>query len=243
MTSVEKAFLITASFEGSGYAQVTPNFDGAGLSFGIIQWNFGTGTLHGLIKAMYKKNPQKFSQLCTVLVDSAPYNGKMVDLSKPLLEVCNMTSGAAVQWCKARHDGNGRLLSHWVNLFKNLGNDLEFQVIQRQFAGSYMNTAKKYMSTFGFKSERALALLYDICVQMGSVGNGSMNRYKATTTPSMNERDKLIKLAIAMGPQAGQWERDVRSRKDCIANGFGVVHGRKYDLSKQYGLGDGPATY
>lgn len=243
MTSVEKAFLITASFEGSGYAQVTRNFDGAGLSFGVIQWNFGTGTLHGLIKAMAKKNPQKFSELCTVQVNSAPYNGKTVDLSKPLLEVCNMTAGAAVQWCKARHDAQGQILPHWVQLFRNLGNDVEFQAIQRQFAAPYMNNAKKYMTTLGFRSERALALLFDICVQMGSIGSGAMGRYKSTTNASMSEKDKLVRLAIAMGPQAGKWERDVRSRKDCIALGYGVVHGRKYDLSKQFGLSDLPATY
>jgi hypothetical protein len=41
------AILVTAGFETSGnpYLQVTGNFDGAGLSFGPLQVNFGTGTL------------------------------------------------------------------------------------------------------------------------------------------------------------------------------------------------------
>jgi hypothetical protein len=191
MTSAEKAFLITGSFEGSGYAEVTPNFDGAGLSFGFIQWNFGTGTLPGLLKAMNKADPVKFVTLCTVKVDSEPFNGKVVDLSKSLLEVCDMSAADAVHWCVARHDANKHLLPHWVALLHNLGNEPEFQAIQRQFAASYMNTAKGYMTSLGFKSERALVLLFDICVQMGSIGSGSMARYKSTIGTTMKEKDRL----------------------------------------------------
>src|SRR2546426_7961180 len=33
-----------------------------------------------------------------------------------------------------------------------------------------------------------------------------------------------------------QWVEDVRQRKLTIANGTGVVHGRRYDLATQYGV-------
>jgi len=45
--ALEKAIQITAGFETSGdpYQQVTGDFDGAGLSFGPLQVNFGSGSL------------------------------------------------------------------------------------------------------------------------------------------------------------------------------------------------------
>ena len=33
------------------------------------------------------------------------------------------------------------------------------------------------------------------------------------------------------------WVEDVRARKLCIANGYGVVHGIPYDLEGQFGIG------
>jgi len=33
------------------------------------------------------------------------------------------------------------------------------------------------------------------------------------------------------------WIEDVRTRKLCIANGSGVVHGIPYDLEGQFGIG------
>ena len=50
--ALETAFSVTAAFETAGdkFQQVTGNFDGAGLSFGPAQVNFGTGTLVPLFR-------------------------------------------------------------------------------------------------------------------------------------------------------------------------------------------------
>ena len=51
--ALETAFSVTSAFETAGdkFQQVTGNFDGAGLSFGPAQVNFGTGTLVPLFRA------------------------------------------------------------------------------------------------------------------------------------------------------------------------------------------------
>ena len=45
---------VTGHFEGGTpkYSAVTGNFDGMGLSAGIIQWNLGQGTLQQLLKTI-----------------------------------------------------------------------------------------------------------------------------------------------------------------------------------------------
>jgi hypothetical protein len=50
--ALETAFSVTAAFETAGdkFQQITGNFDGAGLSFGPAQVNFGTGTLVPLFR-------------------------------------------------------------------------------------------------------------------------------------------------------------------------------------------------
>lgn len=40
------------SFEGSSYTKLSGNFDGQGISYGLLQWNFGQGTLQPLLISM-----------------------------------------------------------------------------------------------------------------------------------------------------------------------------------------------
>lgn len=39
---------------------------------------------------------------------------------------------------------------------------------------------------------------------------------------------------------SARWVEDVRRRKLTIANGAGMVHGRRYDLADDYGIGLAP---
>jgi hypothetical protein len=62
---------VTAAFETAGdpFQQVTGNFDKAGLSFGPLQMNFGTGTLQELFRRFAARDN---SQL--YLLRNAPVN-------------------------------------------------------------------------------------------------------------------------------------------------------------------------
>lgn len=242
-TSEQKAADLTAAFEGSaGYSSLTGNFDGAGISFGFIQYNFGSGTLQPVLRAMFAADPAEFRRCCTVM---NAWFGKVYDHTSDLLAAANMGNAAAVKWARDRQDSGFRLLPHWTAIFKNLGAVPAFQAVQARFAKRYMDTARKIMKTFGFKSERALCLGFDIAVQCGSVTLGSRARYaKATVGRKIDELAKLEALARAVQFQdsRGWVQRDILSRKLTIAKGFGVVHGRAYNLAKDFGIGDRPAT-
>jgi hypothetical protein len=98
------------------------------------------------------------------------------------------------------------------------------------------------MTKYGFKSERALCLLFDICVQMGSITLASHKRYMGAVSRSTSEQLCLIAMAEAVVPQAGRWGFDVRARKMAIARGTGIVHGRSYNMSTDFGVTDAPVA-
>lgn len=234
MTSQEKCFALTGAFEGRGYRSLSGSFDGQGISFGFLQWNLGQGTLQPLLKAMHKAGPKTFQRCCTVWVSSKDTE-RLLDLSGDLLQVAGRTPADAVAWAEQRQDEGDRLLPHWVQVFYNLADEPGFQAIQRQFAKPYMDKAIAYAQTFNFQSERGLALLFDICVQMGSITAPSRQRYQATAKG--DEADRLLAMAHAVTPQAGKrWARDVLSRKRTIALGKGVVHGMPYHLERDFGI-------
>lgn len=242
-TSQQKAADLTASFEGAaGYASLAGNFDGAGISFGFIQFNFGSGTLQPVIRAMRAADPERFRRACT---QPNAWHGGLYDHTAELMKVAAMDRAAAVKWAVERQDSGGRLLPHWTAVFLALGRDPVFQAIQARFAKPYMDRALAYMKTYGFRSERALALLFDVCVQCGSITLGSRTRYLAATAGwSLGEQAKLKALAVAVTKQDSRaWvQRDILSRKMTIAEGFGVVHGRPYNVAKDFGITDAPAT-
>ncbi|MDR5733574.1 hypothetical protein QCE47_14670 [Caballeronia sp. LZ025] len=51
---IEKALSITGHFEDSDdpFGAVSGNFDGMGISLGVLQWNIGSGSLQPLLKAL-----------------------------------------------------------------------------------------------------------------------------------------------------------------------------------------------
>lgn len=238
-TTEEKCFALTAAFEGGGYTALAGNFDGQGISFGVIQFNLGRGTLQPLLLAMYRLHPAAFARCCTVAVQ-----GRTQDVTSSLLELIGLSPTQGVAWAKARQDAGGRFrpeYTHWVTIFRHLGTEPEFQAVQRAKAEPYMVTARGIVARYGWRSERALALAFDIAVQMGSVGPGARLRY-ARASRGLGELAQLAAMAKAIAPQGGRWARDVLSRKLAIALGAGVVHGRSHHLERDFGITTGPVV-
>jgi len=99
-------------------------------------------------------------------------------------------------------------------------------------------------TAFDVHSERAVALMFDISVQNGGIKEPVTTRIKhdfATLDSGLGGDDlEVAKLRIIANRRADaasrRWAEDVRARKLTIANGEGVVHGRRYDLETQYGI-------
>jgi hypothetical protein len=111
-------------------------------------------------------------------------------------------------------------------------------------AGNLLGRARSLCGEYALSSQRALALMFDIVVQNGSIGEIVKARILkdfSTLPPALSgdqlEVEKMRCVAIRRAEAANpRWVDDVRVRKLCIANGGGRVHGIDYDLDLQFGI-------
>lgn len=231
-----RCLVLTSSFEtGTGapgcWSCVAGNFDGMGMSFGALQWNFGTSTLGALLRDVDRRAPETID---------AVFNQHAAELravlARPVKE--------QVTWARARQDPGNRLAEPWAGCFKALGRTPECQAAQTRAAADYLATALTLCKQFGLWSERGLALMFDIAVQNGSIKSDTAALISADFAAIPNgpaERVEVARLVCVAERRAAastkKWIADVRERKLMIANGGGTVHGRRYDLEDDYGIG------
>ncbi|MBK5273472.1 MAG: peptidoglycan-binding protein [Desulfuromonadales bacterium] len=233
-----RCLALTGSFETGTevpdcFAGLSGDFDGQGISFGVLQWNFGQGSLQPLLKRFCSDYPEmaravfhdSLEQLQTVLSD-----GKSDQ----------MAFARSIQDLKRK-----TINEPWRGMFKALGRTDEFQRIQLDAANTLCKAARQLCSDYGLWSERAVALMFDIKTQNGSIGNIVQGRIlddymklPGTLSDEMREEARLRIIANRRAEAAkAAWIEDVRTRKLCIANGGGTVHGIPYDLEGQFGIG------
>jgi len=232
-----RCLALTGAFEtDSGFpdcfAGLSGNFDGQGISFGVCQWNFGQESLQPLLKDMIKRHPgvvgeifgEHFAELVAAL--AADKRG-----------LINFAAGL-------QHPVKHTLLEPWRGMFKSLGRTDEFQAIELKYAGALYQAALELCAEYGLWSQRGQALMFDIKVQNGGIGDKVRARILADFTGLAGdlpgERMELERMKIIANRRAEaakpRWVEDVRARKLCIANGAGAVHGIPYDLEAQFGI-------
>jgi hypothetical protein len=233
-----KSLALTGSFEtGKGipecFTGLGGDFDGQGISFGVLQWNFGQGSLQPLLREMIKNHPQIIRNIFQTNYDIFK---EALDSDKEEL----MAFARSIQ-----HPIQHYVYEPWRGMFKALGRTEEFQNIQVKYAGALFKTAVKLCSEFELWSERAVTLMFDIKVQNGSISNLTKTQifsdFEALTKDLPKDELEVRKMRIVANRRAEasnpKWIEDVRARKVCCANGGGVVHGINYNLEEQFGIG------
>ncbi len=129
------------------------NLDGAGLSFGIIQWAQIVGNLGKLLSAMQQADPATFA------ATFGPH-------WQQLLAVTNAASRSARL---APVGGQVLWKEPWVSRFRQAGTTPVFIRTQNRVAaqGHHWLGAVQAARILGIATERSLALLYDTSVQQG----------------------------------------------------------------------------
>lgn len=232
-----RCLALTGSFETNVgppdcFAGLSGDFDGQGLSFGVCQWNFGQGSLQPLLNEMLRKHD-----------DAA--QAVFQDHYDVLVAALSSTNDDLMTFVRSIQDPVTHSINEpWRGMFKSLGRTPEFQAIEVAAAGALMDQARALCAEYGLTSQRALALMFDIKVQNGSISPTVKVRIEAdlAVLPTALACDALevAKMRAIADRRAGasnpRWVDDVRTRKLCIANGNGKVHGIPYDLAEQYGI-------
>lgn len=162
---------ITSWYEDTTGVHVSGNFDGMGMSVGILQWNLGKGTLQPMLEEMIAKYGSEFDALFDFPVSKTGKKGSGV-----LKEKLKEKTSEQVLWADSISilPGKRQLASPWHQAFARLVKSANYKKIQDKHAENYFSRANKivaWMKTLGIEvTTRAYALAFDIAVQNGGMG-------------------------------------------------------------------------
>lgn len=148
-----KVISTVSAHEGT-YDSVNLNTDGAGLSFGKMQWAQHSGDLGVLLRKMNRTDPDLFAQIF----------GRT-----NTAQLLTVTKGGSLEPVA------GVLLWHepWVTRFRNAGRQPVFQKVQDDLAltGDHMQAAKDCARILNLATERSMTMFYDTSNQQGAGGS------------------------------------------------------------------------
>ena len=223
---LDRCLGLTATFEGHGFTLAQGNFDGAGITWGIIGFTLKHGELKKIIKAAFAEDEALVRSCFGDKTDEL-----MANLEKPLDQ--------QIAWADSISTGSQKvgLAEPWKTGFRKLGETALAQRLQlERVRDAYYKPALATAKKFGLKTEVGTALCFDIHVQNGGVKSSAENTVRSKMTEGMPESDVRILIANAVADNAlPQWREDVRERKVAIAKGNGTVHGLMAEL-KNWGL-------
>jgi peptidoglycan hydrolase-like protein with peptidoglycan-binding domain len=227
----ERCLQVVASFEGTHFTLIEGNFDGAGLTWGIIGFTVVNGEISSLLGEIQVKFPQLLSQAfghdTAELLEKLGPNAS----AQTRMDFANSTSGPKF-----------RVAEPWRSGFDNLGRQREVQRLQIERARTkyWTEIALRDAGDLGLTEELDLLLMFDIAVQDGGMrSKGRLASARERLNPHMSGLDRRNTIAeVVVDTIDGGFKEDVRQRKLCIANGRGTVHRGDYDLAV-WGLADG----
>jgi hypothetical protein len=223
---------LTSTFEGHGYTLAQGNFDGAGVTWGIIGFTLKGGELSKIIEDANAR-------------DAALLNDCFGNGASTLMTVCRESWDQQLAWADSVSSGSSKttLAEPYKSGFAKLGESSVGQQLQQaRVDADYYQPALATAKAYGLESELGIALCFDIHVQNGGIASSAGDKVRAQMTPGMSEKDVRVLIANAVADHASAaWREDVRTRKLTVATGEGTVHGVQYVLAN-WGLSEEPAT-
>ncbi len=240
----ERVLALTGSFEtGEGFpkcfAGLTNNFDGQGISFGVLQWNFGQGSLPPLLQKMNNNYPD----ICKNIFGSLYYDFERM-LKMPKAE--QLAWAKSIQYTQVK---NGKTFwyidKQWIKAFKDIGLTSQMITIQAEASNILYQRAFRLAGEYELTTERGVALMFDIITQNGSVdknGSGRRIREDYLKLPSyLTEDEKQVEKMTIIANRRSEvskpaYIKDVKARKLTIATGEGKVHSKNYNLAEEFNI-------
>jgi peptidoglycan hydrolase-like protein with peptidoglycan-binding domain len=232
----DRALAVTGAFEGNDFTQAEGNFDGAGLTWGIIGFNLLSGTLQTILHAVQASHPELITQA-------------FGPLAAQLLQVSTKSIAEQIAFADSISLGKTKeqIQAPWLAAFQAFGELPQVQAAQLDLADrEFFQPALKTAQSLGLVTELGRALAFDIHVQNGGIRPEARAQIEAQLAlhPVGNEQDKRVIVANAVADKTRtkdpKMRADVRARKLTLATGAGVVHGATY-LLRNWGLADLPA--
>jgi len=228
----DRALQLIAAFEGHDFTLAQGNFDGAGITWGIIGFTLQGGELSRIILQVQDGHPALVRHAFGAKTDQ-------------LLEIMRGPKTRQMAFANSISLGanKARLAEPWRTGFRVFGELPAVQALQIELAvRDYFRPAKQTARGLRLKTELGLALAFDCHVQNGGVSTAARDEIKRQLAqhPIEREQERRVIVGNAVAKQSlPQFREDVRSRKLTIATGAGTVHGELFVL-RNWGLADVP---
>jgi hypothetical protein len=215
----------TSNVQPAAFGIMSGDHDGAGGSYGLIQWNWKSGTLQPIFRDLVNLHPADVQAAFTVTAD---YN-KFVDVVLNYSVANQMAWGSSITDQTNKH----KVIDPWNTYFVTLGTMQSCRDRQMAAVQPYYNQADQWASDFGLWTRRGYALCFDNAVQYGGMltachtdilnfAASVQNKY----TPEY--RELLIMRYFAWRvcqDHPGTYYQSALDRRMGIANGSGMVYG------------------
>jgi len=226
-TLFERCIGITAEFEGHGFGLLQGNFDGAGLTWGVIGFTLSNGEIQQLLAEAEAAAP---GTLDRVMGPLAPVWRAKVALPK----------AQQVAWADSISSGPDKTAvpPEWKQAFARLGDEPIVQRLQLHRAYDvYFVPAVRTATSLGLTTELGVSLAFDCHVQNGAsrVQAAAELAPLAGKIPEAEMRRRFANRVADLS--SATWREDVRGRKLTIATGEADFRGRHYKLD-HWGLGE-----
>ncbi|CRK80281.1 hypothetical protein [Neobacillus massiliamazoniensis] len=212
----EDLLLNTGFFEGEqAYSTVAGNFDGQGISFGILQFNLGQNTLEPLLEEYIRNYPRDFE---TIFGE---------EKSQTLKQILKESHNTQRKWATTISiPGQAhKLKPDWQQAFEQMGKTKENQQIQRKYALVYIELALGISQQLGIKSTQGLAFSFDQIVNDGSFPQYKDVKKEVGARGNIDDKERL-QIILRFIKKGVQYER-----RDLIFRGSGLYFGRDYKIN------------
>lgn len=263
--AIQLGLSISGSFEGhDGWANISNNFDGMGLSLGLLNQNLGSGSLQPLLIDMRNNYPRvldesfaaiRLKSLLAMLnqwEDLSAFSVNLFARSPSSLHetvlspldkyyqvgaLAKSAESESVQWAVNTIYNGSSFKPEWKYEFQEMAKAPEYVSVQIEAALGLHSRALRYQDIVGVHDLRSYLLMYDIAVQNGGLYRADIddfNRY-VRENPSLSKEDRLYKLLhLRLRHVREQYRDDVYARKSAIIEGTGLVHGSRRRFEQEY---------
>ena len=231
--TLERALQLTAAFEGHGFTLAQGNWDGAGITWGIIGFTLKHGELAKIILQVFDENPAFVEQ-------------SFAANTEDLIEVLNSPKVVQMQFADNISLGTSKiaLKEPWRSAFRAFGEIPEVQALQLSLVEQdYWQPSAVTAAKFGLTTELGRSLTFDIHVQNGGIKPSARQAIETALDETAVTTEQELRVIIANAvadASASSFKEDVRSRKLAIATGTGQVHGETFVLNN-WGLDESAA--
>ncbi len=227
------ALSISGSFEGpDDWANITDDFDGQGLSLGLLNQNLGTGSLQPLLIRMrdthFKQFQSYFSNEQRVKVES------MLSLWEAEASNVETANAKSADWARSNLYTENGFKASWKKSFQNLARDPHYINQQIKASISFHQETRRLMNTLGLNNLRSYLFLFDTITQDGSLPGEDVESFLAENRDLSSRESLSLILSLRLRHVKKSFRNDVRIRKLTIIDGAGVVHGTYRNLEQEY---------